>query len=235
MTQPVAPRYANTGVVAEFVIREQIIEGLAELRNAPDQLAELTTRFDALPQGTESEWSTQCRDLLLHMLDPYSGELVQVSLGHPASDAVLPWVGIVHRGEAEDTSSATLGDIQTRELEVVGSVDDEPRYRLKKHTITGIDLNVQVEVGIWSVSAEASIVLYEAVQYVIFRRKGQMTSAGIREVTMRADGFEPRNDALPRVMYVPVINLTCIVNRQARSTRDNVPWKLTATLRFAAG
>lgn len=235
MTQPVGVRYANTGVVAEFVIREQLIEGLAELRASPDQLAELTTRFDALPQGTQSEWATQCRDLLLHMLDPESGELVQVSLGHPANDAVLPWVGIVHRGEAEDPGSALLGDIQLRDVEVTGSVTDPGRYRLTRHTILGIDLTVQVEVAIWTVSAEATVVLYEAVQYVLFRRKGDMTSAGIREVSMRSDGFEPRNDALPRVMYVPTVNLTCTVQRQARRTKDNLPWKLTASYTFSSG
>lgn len=235
MTTPASVRYANTGPIAELVVREQIIDGLAELRNSREQLDELTTRFDELQQGTQTEWARQCRDLLLSMLDPESGQLVSVSLGHPDSDAVLPWVGIVDRGASEDIGGATIGDVLRTETERIGDhVTDPTHFRLRKHTTHGTTMNLQVEIATWAVAQEMSIVLQEAVQYVLFRRKGQLAKAGVHDVSMRTEGFSPREDMMPRVSYVPLLVLTCTVQRRMTRVQDNVPWKVSFTYSFAS-
>ena len=53
MTQPdyKAPRYSDAPMGPEFSIREVLINGFAELRNATAQLTEFVSRFDNLPQG----------------------------------------------------------------------------------------------------------------------------------------------------------------------------------------
>jgi hypothetical protein len=234
MTAPSQPRYANTGPVAEFVIREQIVEGLIELRDSPQQLGELTTRFDSMPQGSETEWSVQCRAMLLHMLDPEGGEFVTVSLGHPSSDATLPWVGIVHRGESEDMAAASMGDVLDVQNEHIGTSDDLTHFHIRKHITRGVTVSSQVEIAVWAVSAEASVILHEAVQYVLFRRKGHIAAAGVRDMVMRTDGFEPREDMLPRVSYVPTVTLTCSVQRRAVVTRDNIPHQVAITFTFSS-
>jgi hypothetical protein len=235
MTAPIRPRYANTAVIPEFVVREQLVLGLAELASSPEQLDEITSRFDALAQGSQDAWREQCRDALVDMLTPTSPNCVHIILGMALSDAELPVIGIVAAGDNEDATSATMGDTLDVQDEKIGDYVSNPgAFHIVRHRAKGVDHVASVEIGIWTTAPETSTILDEAVRYVLFRRKGHLTSAGVRDVQMAATAAMPSPDLAPRVGYVPLIRLTMQYQARLTQTTDGMPWKMTHTFGFTA-
>lgn len=233
MSEPNKPRYANSVIIPEFVVREQLVLGLAELAGSPEQLTELTTRFDALAQGSQADWRKQCRDVLVDMLTPSSPNFVHVVLGIPLSDAELPVIGIVASGASEDTSTASMGDTIDLQYEYIGDQTSNPgAFHIVEHRVKGVDHVASVEIGIWTTAPEASTMLDEAVRYILFRRKGQMTSAGVRDVQMAATAVAPSPDLAPRVGYVPMVRLTMQFQARLTQTTDGMPWKMAHSFSF---
>ena len=232
MTQPdyKPPRYSDAPMGPEFAIREALINGFAELRNASAELVEFVSRFDNLPQGTQGVWNAQMREALLEVLDPESdNSLKNISLGYPSGDGSLPWIGITIASDAEDTGSATIGDNLVTLYHGIGDAEIDPdNYRLIKHKVKGVDFNASVEVSIWVTSPEMSLMLHEAVNYILMRSKGALAASGIRDTALSSAAFEPSPDMSPREgMVVPITRIALTYQRRWTDTTDPVPTLMT--------
>lgn len=228
MTQPDyrPPRYSDAPMGPEFSIREVLINGFAELRNATAQLSEFVSRFDNLPQGSQAEWNDQLREALADVLDPESdNSLRNISLGYPSGDAALPWIGITISSDAEDTGSATIGDNMLTLYHGIGDAEIDPEnYRLIRKKVKGVDYNASIEVSVWSTSPEMSLMLHEAVNYILMGNKGELTASGIRDITLSSSAFEPSSELEPRMSaVVPVTRCVLTYQRRWTQTTDPVP------------
>ena len=223
------PRYANHTLVPEFVAREILIRGFAELINSEAQLTELLQRFDALPQGSQDGWLRQCREALLGAFDGASHNSIRdISLGHPGPDAALPWIGVVQLGGNENVANATVGDNDVTLYERMGDpVTNPDGYRLIRHKVKSTDRTATVEVAVWTTSNELSIILHDATRYVLDRHKGDFTAAGVRDITMVVEGMTPSPDMSPRVAYVPITRIIMQYQDRYTITRDPVPTRMT--------
>ncbi len=230
---PMRPRYANTPLTAEFVIREQLVEGLVEAAQDPGQLDELVARFDNLLQGSQQQMPIDWRAMLVDYLNPASSNVLRVILGYPPADITLPVVAIGMVGEVEDPTSASLADGLVVLNEKLGDITTNPDgFRIIQHHVRGVDHVTTLEISVWHTAMEGAILLQEAVRYVLFRRKGALTSAGIRNLQMTLNSLQP-DDTMPNVAMVPRIMVTLTYQARQTVSEDPVPHKMTHTFTFS--
>ena len=226
MTTPIRPYGTGLLLVPELLVREVLLEGMAELAGDEFRLDEMFGRKDeALLTGTATTWLQEMRDIFRTMVEEESRG-IGVGVGYPSEHVHLPYVSIVSSGGGEDDSSATMGNVLSRRGEALGNMADDSA-RAREHTALGLDWRTTVQVGSWTTSPELSTVLHAAVKHILFRLKGRLAVAGVLDVALSDAGFEPDPRFHPRTAYVPVVSVrlghTMVQTRRV----DPAPTKIT--------
>jgi hypothetical protein len=236
------PTQSGTGhnLVPELAVQEALVRGLHLLVQDEAAIDELLNRLDVLQQGSQSEWVADQRAALLEMLDPSTERYVKVLIGHPATVAELPCLGISDQGGGENTSEAVAGDELHRFYTLIRESDldpplaptvADPDLRLDtevkptdsmcvRHQVMGTGEQSTIEVSCWAVAPERALLLQAAARWAIFHNKGLLTERGIHDVTWRTSAFAPATEMEPRIGYVPTLTLT--LNWTFRETRRKI-------------
>lgn len=206
----------------ELLLRQVLMEGLRELAGDRARQDELFLRVDSLRQGTQEEWAEDMRDLLARLVRFHEEGGLQVSVGYPMDDATYPYVSLVTEGASESPGGAVMGDVLGRTYRVIGTAtaDDWDSSSTERHKIVGVDYTTNLQVGCWALASEESMLVLALVRHLLFRHKGRLFEAGVRELTFSESGFQPSPDLYPRTGYVPVVRCTLEWTlRQTRRTR----------------
>ncbi len=200
-------RGAGMNMVPEFDVRALLITGLAVLAGDAERIGEIVRRVDVLRQGSQDEWEKDLTKALRRVLDPREATFVRVLIGYPDDAAHLPCISVTYESGSEDQAGAVHGDVLRRRSEVIGSGDS---LRVQRVTELGIDRTSVVQIGCWSPAPELSLLLQAAVTNVLLVHKGQLSAAGVHDVSL-ADGGAPTDQQTQidlRVAYVPLVVVT---------------------------
>ena len=206
----------------ELLVRQVLLEGLVELAGDEARLDELFGRVDDLRQGSQDEWVDDFKVALRRMAQLHGDGGVSVGVGYPMDDAHYPYVSIVTDSAGESPGGASMGDVLGRTYSVIGTptADDADSTVSTRHTVIGVDYTTSVQVGCWALAPEESTLLLTVVRHLLFRHKGRLTTAGVRDITLSESGFQPDPTLYPRTGYVPVVRCTLEWTlRQTRRTR----------------
>lgn len=203
----------------ELLLRQVLLEGLVELAGDLPRLDELFARVDDLRQGSQDEWVQDFKDEFRRMAKLHADGGISVGVGYPMDDAHYPYVSIVTDSAAESPGGASMGDVLGRAYDVTSTptADDFNSTVSTRYTTIGADYTTSLQVGCWALAAEQSILLQTVVRHLVFRHKGRLASAGVRDVTLSESGFQPDPSVYPRTGYVPVIR--CSMEWTLRQTR----------------
>lgn len=229
-TVVVQPRGAGILEEPELLLRQVLMEGLVELAGTPDQVEELFRRSDTLRQGSQDDWADDFR-AGLHQLVRDGG--LRVHIGVPMTEAVLPSVSIVTASSSEDAGGATLGGVLGVAWRSLGVPAADPNaFVTERHTTLGADWTTSLQVGCWATTPEESVLLKALVAYLLFRHKGRLTVAGVRDLSLSESGFTPDPQLYPRVGYVPAFSVSIEWTRRQTRVRRPVPTRYTITTTF---
>lgn len=229
-TVVVQPRGAGILEEPELLLRQVLMEGLIELAGTPDQVEELFRRSDDLRQGSQDDWGDDYRRGL-EVLVREGG--IRVHIGIPMTEAVFPAVSIVTASSSEDAGGATLGGVLGVGWRSFGTPAVDPNlFVVERHTTIGGDWNSSLQVGCWATTPEESVLVKATVAYLLFRHKGRLTTAGIRDLSMSESGFTPDPQMYPRVGYVPAFNVSIEWTRRQTRVRRPVPTRITIRSTF---
>lgn len=206
----------------ELLIRQVLLEGLVELAGDEQRLEELFARSDDMLQGSQEEWVDDFKRVLRRMAVLHTEGGVAVGVGYPMDDAHYPYVSIVIDSAAESPGGASMGDVLGRAYDVQSTptAEDTNSTVSTRYTTIGTDWTTNLQIGCWALAAEESTLLLTVVRHLLFRHKGRMTTAGVRDITLSESGFQPEPNQYPRTGYVPIIR--CSLDwtfRQTRRTR----------------
>lgn len=212
----------------ELLLRQVLLEGLVELAGDAARQDELFARVDALSQGSQDEWAEDFKAELRRMARIGGDGGIAVGVGYPMDDAHYPYVSIVTDSSAESAAGASMGDVLGRTHDVIGTPSADPLTSVTtRYETIGVDYTTTVQVGCWALAAEQSILLLTVVRHLLFRHKGRLTVAGVRDVSLSESGFQPNPQDYPRTGYVPVVRCSMEwTYRQNRVTRP-VPTRVT--------
>jgi hypothetical protein len=219
-------RHVGSGmhIVPELAIRQVLLEGLVELAGDSFAQEELFGRADDLPMGTQEDWLTEMRAALVRMTSITAPDGIKVGVGYPSMEARFPYVSIVIEEGHEDESQATTGDSLGGDSRVVGTFDaDAPEsFQVEDRQVIGTEWDTTLQVGSWTEVPEESALLHAMVKAVVFKHKGRLYNAGVREVMLSETGFSPDERFIQRTGYVPVLRVSMRWTwRQTR--RETVP------------
>ena len=206
----------------ELLIRQVLLEGLVELAGDVPRLDELFTRVDTLLQGSQADMVRDFKAVIRRMARLSDDGGIAVGVGYPMDDARYPFVSLVIDSAAESPGGASMGDVLgcAYDLQSTPTAADSNSTVSTRYTVIGTDYTTNIQVGCWALAAEESTLLLTAVRHLLFRHKGRMTLAGVRDVTISESGFQPDPNQYPRTGYVPVIRCSLEWTlRQSRRTR----------------
>ena len=228
-------RQSGMNAVSEMDLRALLIQGLHELAQDDEAIAECVGRADDLLEGTQGSWVDELTRVAHALLDPRSDMYITTKVGYPTATAHLPCIGIINDQSGEDTSGAVLGDILSRTYRSEGVAPDRTRgavfingrrYRLPnpdglpvfaeqdpprrtyEAVQRGVDWRSVLEVSCWTAAPETSLLVQAMARWALFRRKGDLSRSGVYEVGFDEAGVQPDPAMEPRVGYVPVIRCT---------------------------
>lgn len=198
---------SGMGNAPELLIQEAIVVGLHTLVSDRHALSEMVSRDDALRHNTAAEWHDALRDSLRQMLDPQSPKYVDVLLSYPTPAgpnefARLPAISIIPDGGGENTSEVVAGDLLRQFCERRG-----PNQEIWRTTEFGAGQRTTLQVGVWTTEQEATVVLYAAVKWALYREKAELNRKGVHELSYTEGGVEPNPKLEPRVAFVPMLNV----------------------------
>lgn len=223
----VQPRGAGILEEPELLLRQVLLEGVYELAGTPDQVDELFARSDALRQGSQDDWADDFRAGLEQLIR--EGGL-RVNVGVPMTEAVLPAVSIVTASSSEDAGGATLGGILAVGWRSFGTPTVDPNgFVTERHTTIGSDWSTNLQVGCWATTPEEAVLIKAIVAYLLFRHKGRLAEAGVRDLSMSESGFTPDPQLYPRVGYVPAFAVSIEWTRRQTRVRRPVPTRFTVS------
>jgi hypothetical protein len=197
-------------IVPELLVRQVLLEGLVELAGDPYRQDELFGRHDDMPQGTAEDWLEEMRAALLRMTSLTAPDGIRVAVGYPALEARFPYVSIVIEEGHEDESGAVSGDLLGGATKVTGTFNaDLPEsFSVEDREIIGSEWSTTLQVGSWTEVPEESALLHAMVKSILFRDKGRLYTAGVREMMLAETGFAPDERMSQRTGYVPVVRCT---------------------------
>lgn len=228
MTAPAI--HAGTGFLhaPELLVRQVLLEGLQELAGDTYRMNELFARADSLAQGTQEDWIEDAKHVVSTLATPGAGGW-HVGVGYPPDTMELPFVSVVLDSAAEQPGGATAGDILHTAYERTGEGDSAVSTR---HDVKGVDYSSNIQVGCWCTSPEAASILLSTVRHLLFRHKGRLAAAGIRDISTSESGFAPDPAMYPRTGYVPIVKLS--MDWTLRQTVRTSPVPTRARIRSAS-
>lgn len=226
-------RHVGSGmhIVPELMIRQAILEGLVLLAGDEFQQDELFGRHDNMPMGSQEEWVEDMRAALLRMTNVTASDGIKVGVGYPMMESRMPYVSIIIEGGREDESQASMGDVLGRSTRVIGTFNEDlpESFGIEDREVIGAEWETTLQVGSWTEVPEESALLHAMVKWVLFRSKGRLYNAGVRELGLTETGFAPADQMAARSGYVPV--LRCTMRWAWRQTRrTNAPHHFTLNL-----
>lgn len=231
MSEPVKHAGAGMGETPELLVRQVLLEGFVELAGDAVRIDELFARVDDLLQGTAEEWRDDFRTMLRRMAQVGDDGGIRIGVGYPAEHIRLPYVSVVPESGSENAGGASMGDLIQRTYEQSGtpSATDPSASRTTRHSVYGVDWTTNVQVGSWALAPEEATVLHTVIRHLLFRHKGRLTTAGVRELSFSESGFQPDPTYYPRTLFVPTIR--CGMDWTFRNTRRTKPVPTRVTMR----
>jgi len=232
VTAPLRPLGSGGPLNVNLLLRQVILEGLAELARDDFRMRELYQRLDDLYAGSQDVWVEETKAELQRVLNLGQPGAVHVATGYPQTAMALPWVSIIQESGNEDEGQACMGNLLRTASEQIGTPteDDWESARTIEHRQIGVEWNARVQVGTWTLAPESSLLLHEAVKAAIFLERGRVREAGVLNLSMSEGGMTPEGHELyPRVGYVPI----CSVSMQwtwRQTKRTKVPTRVRLTL-----
>lgn len=220
--------------VPELLLRQVLMEGFVELGGDDDRQRELFERLDGLLQSSRELWERDYRAMLCELA--LAGDRwARFTIGYPTDTARYPTVSIVNESGAEDDALAVVGGVLSVGYRTVGTptVADDQSARMERHQVEGVGWTSNIQVGVWSVAAEESVVLSAIVKHLLLRHRGRLLAAGVHSATLSETGFIPDPARWPRTGYVPVIR--CTMGGTLRQTRRRSPTEYRVRLTTLQG
>jgi hypothetical protein len=230
----IAPVGAPASFSPDMLLRQVLHEGLAYLASDPQRVADLYGRFDDLASGSQADMLADFQARLKTLVAWGDAEALQIHLGYPHDDAVLPCVSIVHDAGSEQPGAATYNDLMSASHELSG-VDDPGDWSTQsciQYRHQGVDYTSQLQLGSWATSPEESWLIHEAVRAVMLTDKGFLRKAGVMDVSVSESGFAPDNRMRPRVAWVPMLSVRMDWFMR-QTSRIKVPSRAQVTLSFS--
>lgn len=217
-------RHVGSGMhlVPELAVRQVLLEGLVELAGDEFRQEELFGRHDNLPMGTQEDWLDEMRQALLRMTSVTAPDGIKVGVGYPHLEVRFPYVSIVIEEGHEDEGGAVTGDVLGGDSHLRGTFNaDLPEsFQVEDREVIGTEWSTTLQIGSWTEVPEESSLLHAMVKSVLFRDKGRLYTAGVREIMLSETGFAPDERMAQRTGYVPVVR--CTMRWTWRQTRRRV-------------
>ncbi len=215
-TTAVHPQGSGSNILPELLLRQMLIAGLTELSGDQARLDELFARHDDLYGGSQDLWEADQKAAFRQLIETRGG--IGVGVGEPIAQARLPWISCILESGGE-SGEQVVGNILAVSQQQVGTpvADDPGASRVIEHKVIGTGMTSRVQIGVWALAPEESMLLFSAVREVAFRDQGSLMTAGVTEVSFTESGFSPDQRVYPLIGYIPVLSAT--LTWTFRSTR----------------
>lgn len=221
--------------VPELLMRQVIEEGAVALAGDPTRLSELFYRPDDLFGASSASWTEGMKKALLAMISetPTRGGLT-VSVGYPMREAVLPCISLVTESDGENDSEGLAGNNGGQAWRTTGIPVDpaDPAASRALYRTEAWGWRTVVQVGAWSTQPEGAALLSTLARYLLLTGQGQLSAAGVHELSVDGSGFEPTEHPLyPAIPYVPLLRVTLLWTLRATGRIEPQPRRVTVSVR----